>query len=91
VLVVIADAFPARESDESPWDTAVEFCAAMDRYKRRARGGLRIVREGLGGPPVLHSQISAGGRNGHYAPRSVGRICSHIGGRLRNPFGLHHQ
>src|SRR2546430_993414 len=54
VLAMIADAFPepmpqrrcpARESDESLWDTAVEFCAAMYRYKRRARGGLRLVRE----------------------------------------------
>jgi hypothetical protein len=53
-LAMFADAFPepapqsrcpARESDESLWETAIEFCAAMDRYKRRARGGLRVVRE----------------------------------------------
>jgi hypothetical protein len=47
-LAMIADAFPEaapRESDESLWETATEFCAAMDRYKRRARGGLRLVRE----------------------------------------------
>jgi hypothetical protein len=48
-LAMIADAFPetmpARESDESLWETAIEFCAAMDRYAWRARGGLRVVRE----------------------------------------------
>jgi hypothetical protein len=47
-LAMIADTSPEstpRESDESLWETAIEFCAAMDRYKRRARGGLRIVRE----------------------------------------------
>jgi hypothetical protein len=53
VLAMIADAFPepvpqrrspARESDEWLWESAIEFCAEMDRYKRRARGGLRIVR-----------------------------------------------
>jgi hypothetical protein len=37
------------------------------------------------------SRISTGGRNGHYALRSVVRICSHSGGRFPNPFGLHHQ
>jgi hypothetical protein len=45
-LAMIADAFPEplpqhrcppRESDESLWESAIEFCAAMDRYKRRAR------------------------------------------------------
>jgi hypothetical protein len=47
-LAMIADAFPEstpRESDELLWASAVEFCAAMDRYKRRGRGGLKIVRE----------------------------------------------
>jgi hypothetical protein len=53
-LAMIADAFPepapqsrcpARECEEWLWQTATEFCAAMDRYTRRARGGLRIVRE----------------------------------------------
>jgi hypothetical protein len=35
-LAMIADAFPesACESDESLWESAVEFCAAIDRYKR---------------------------------------------------------
>jgi hypothetical protein len=54
VLAMIADAFPestpqrrcpARDRDESLWETAIEFCAAMDRYKRRARDGLRLVRD----------------------------------------------
>jgi hypothetical protein len=36
----------------------------------------------------LHSRTSTGGRNVRRALRSVGRIRSHIGGRLRNPFGL---
>jgi hypothetical protein len=45
-LAKIADAFPeptpqrrfpARESDQSIWETAIELCAAMDRYKRRGR------------------------------------------------------
>jgi hypothetical protein len=48
-LAMIADAFPetvpARESDEWLLQTDTEFCAAMDRFKRRARGGLRVVRE----------------------------------------------
>jgi hypothetical protein len=47
-LAMIADAFPEstpRESDELLWESAVEFCAAMDRYKRGARGGSRMVRE----------------------------------------------
>jgi hypothetical protein len=53
-LAMIADAFPepvpqrrcpARESDEWLWEIATDFCAAMDRYAWRARGGLRIVRE----------------------------------------------
>jgi hypothetical protein len=54
VLAMIADAFPepapqsrcpACESDEWLWQTAAEFCAAMDQYTWRGRGGLRIVRE----------------------------------------------
>jgi hypothetical protein len=54
VLAMIADAFPepvpqsrcpARESDETLWETATDFCAAMDRYAWRARGGLRVVRD----------------------------------------------
>jgi hypothetical protein len=41
-LAMIADAFPEstpRESDELLWESAVEFCAAMDRYAWfRSRG-----------------------------------------------------
>jgi hypothetical protein len=42
-LAMIADAFPestpqrrgpARESEEWLWQTATEFCAMMDRYRR---------------------------------------------------------
>jgi hypothetical protein len=53
VLAMIADAHPeitpqqpcpARECDKGLWDTATEFCAALDRYTWRARGGLKIVR-----------------------------------------------
>ena len=54
VLAMIADAHPeispphprpTREGDEWLSECATEFCAAMDRYTWRARGGLRIVRE----------------------------------------------
>jgi hypothetical protein len=51
----------------------------------------KIRRSRRNAAPVLHSRISTGGRNGHYALRSVVRICSHSGGRFPNPFGLHHQ
>jgi hypothetical protein len=53
-LAMIADAHleldphrprPVSETDEWLWESATEFCAAMDRYTWRARGGLRIVRE----------------------------------------------
>jgi hypothetical protein len=48
-LAMIADAFPetvpARDSEEWLSQAAAEFCAAMDRYAFRARGGLRVVRE----------------------------------------------
>jgi hypothetical protein len=46
VLAMIADAVPestpqhrcrAFESDESLWETTIEFCAAMDRYARPPR------------------------------------------------------
>jgi hypothetical protein len=51
VLAIIADAHPeiapqhprpARETDEWLWESATEFCAALDRYAERA---MRIMRE----------------------------------------------
>jgi hypothetical protein len=50
VLVMIADAHPvlphhphsARESEEWLWESATEFCAALDRYAERA---MQIKRE----------------------------------------------
>ena len=52
VLAMIADADPnllpnfrrpVLETDEWLWATATEFCAALDRYTVRARGGLKVV------------------------------------------------
>jgi hypothetical protein len=46
VLAMIADAHPAlaphhphpvRETDEWLWESATEFCAALDRYAERTR------------------------------------------------------
>jgi hypothetical protein len=48
-LAMIADAFPEstpRESDELLWESAVEFCAAMDRYawfRSRGRWGGLVI------------------------------------------------
>jgi hypothetical protein len=54
VLAMIADTHPEtakryprpnRETNEWLEESATEFCAALDRYTWRARGGLKIVRE----------------------------------------------
>jgi hypothetical protein len=51
VLAMIADAHPdhaphhprpVREMDEWLWESATEFCAALDRYARRAMQSKRM-------------------------------------------------
>jgi hypothetical protein len=58
VLAMIPDVYPelvphrprpVRETDEWLWDSATEFCAAMDRYEERA---MEIKRENRRHPAV---------------------------------------
>ena len=51
---------PVRETDEWLWESAIEFCAALDRYAERA---MEIKRENRRPPSVPAARRPRAGRN----------------------------